>query len=127
MLSYFALFTSLLYYYRLYGLVMEINLTDEVVENIKDMMLRQAIKDYHRYCLPGICRSEWVRERQLTDVVRFFRGKYFWLYSKTDPELIMEAVYWRREHGLPPFPTRNNYLEEEFASLFLSRLSHYED
>lgn len=107
---------------------MEINLTDEVAENIKDMMLRQAIKDYHRYCLPGRCRSEWVRERQLSDVVRFFRGKYFWMYSKMDPEVIMEAVYWRRKNGLPPFLTlKHRQKEAEFASLYLTRLSHYED
>lgn len=107
---------------------MEINLTNEVVENIKDMMLRQAIKDYHRYCMPGRCRSEWIRERQLLDVVRFFKGKYFWMYSKMDPELIMEAVYWRRENGLPPFPTsKYKQKEAEFATLYLTRLSHYED
>ena len=107
---------------------MEINLTDEIVENIKDMMLRQAIKDYHRYCLPDRCRSEWVRQRQLSDVVRFFHGKYFWLYSKIDPELLMEAVYWRRVNDLPPFPcTKHKKKEAEFADLFLSRLSHYED
>ena len=107
---------------------MEINLTDEVAENIKDMMLRQAIKDYHRYCQPGRCRSEWVRQRQLSDVVRFFKGKYFWMYSKMDPELLMEAIYWRREHGLPPFPgTKHKQKEDHFAGIYLSRLSHYED
>ena len=107
---------------------MDVNLTDEVANYIIDMMLKQAIKDYHRYCLPGRCRSKWVQERQLSDVIRFFRGRSFWMYSKIDPELLMEAIYWRRVNNLPPFPGRKHKKKEaEFADLFLSRLSHYED
>lgn len=107
---------------------MEIKLTDYTANLILDGILKQAVKDYHYYCMPKKCKGgEHIRKYHLAEVESFLRGRYFRTYFSLDPDILMEAIRWRREHNLSAFPNKEHKkLEAEFASLYLQRLSHYE-
>lgn len=129
---------------------MNIELNDDNGSMIIEKIIMCAMKDYfnslkpkpepaHRPIINGrklgrhvmtdkeyesfLARREINRKKMLADTTRFFRSNWFKTLSHIDGELLMQALEYRREHGLPFTPHEHmskseRELEREFACKF---------
>lgn len=101
---------------------MGIFLNNENAEMIKLKIINQACKDYYKWCLPypepkkrpvikgkiltDLQYAEWLYSRNLKrlknlgEVTTFFRLRFTDLCG-IDPDMLMQAIYWKRFHDMP--------------------------